>query len=390
MRIIILGCFSKMALAVINDLAVDGHEIIGGAGTGDAIPLIRPDSWFKTPHLKEIFRYMRPDEDPESFKKDIIRACRKYRPRLIIPIGQIVSVSISRYKNDIERESGTVVPIANYETLSLFSDKWQTFKLATELRIPTPRTALLNATSLEEIRDFHYPVVTKPRFLTGALGIEIFPTWDRFARRHENLIANHPDPNGKEPAFICQEYVEGSLHDTGLIAKDGKTGPIVNLERIATIYDFGGSPTVLRTTFEPAMSSLAERIVEHVRWDGPMLLDFIKRSENDYLLLECNPRFWGSTRAAIEAGLPLGRQLIELFVNGAAAERMDSYQRNYVFKFLFPDCLYSWILEPRTPASIYRRIRRVLGDHGASSTGHSLQWGDLRHLMGFVMHGLEH
>ena len=174
MRVLILGCFSKMALAIINDLAVDGHEIVGGAAITDMVPIFRPEPWFKSPNIGDVFRYPNVGEQPQCFIESVIDACRRFEAEILVPIGQAITVSISRHKDRIIDETGAIVPVADYDKLSRFADKWATYQLARSLDILTPRTTPFTLKNLNFISELRFPLVIKPRHLTGSLGVKFF------------------------------------------------------------------------------------------------------------------------------------------------------------------------------------------------------------------------
>jgi len=60
--------------------------------------------------------------------------------------------------------------------------------------------------------------------------------------------------------------------------------------RIVCQYDFGGGGIVNKTTHDPAMMELARTFISHVKWNGLLLLDFIRDREGRYFLLEANPK----------------------------------------------------------------------------------------------------
>jgi len=50
---------------------------------------------------------------------------------------------------------------------------------------------------------------------------------------------------------------------------------------------------------------LGRRVLRELRWTGFASIDFIRRADHRYVLLEVNPRPWGSIAAATSAGVDL-------------------------------------------------------------------------------------
>jgi carbamoylphosphate synthase large subunit len=231
MKIIVLGCYTKTALAVITDLAVAGHRLIGGAARESGSRLLRPGSFLKSRHLSSIFRYAHPAEDEVRFQSDVIHACTRYGAQVLIPIGQAVTVHTAKIKRDIEAATGTRVTVADYEIVSRFADKWETFKLASAIGVPCPRTLLLQPSELEAIESLRYPVVVKPRNLTGGEGVRFLASFEELSQMIEDQQSPWRCNDDEESPYIVQEKINGELHDVVLIARDGFVGPILTQHR---------------------------------------------------------------------------------------------------------------------------------------------------------------
>jgi predicted ATP-grasp superfamily ATP-dependent carboligase len=74
------------------------------------------------------------------------------------------------------------------------------------------------------------------------------------------------------------------------------------------------------TTDEPELMAIAARLLAAVCWHGPVQVEFVRAPHDGMpLLLEVNPRFWGSLDLAIAAGVDLPSLTCRL----ALGERLD-------------------------------------------------------------------
>ena len=375
MKVIVLNCYSRNALAIINNLD-PAYEIIGGALKKHK--KLNNDKIFKSKRLSAIFRYANPLKNPEEFKEDIIQACKFYKPHAVIPTGTLTTNYLSLYKQDIQKHTDTKLLVENYEVLSQLTDKWNTYNLCLNIDIPVPKTILLN--SEQDITSLNFPVILKPRMSYASKGVQFF--------QHESQIKNflyNIDVTEIKSRFIIQELIDGELHDVTICSKDGNVFSILSQKRLVTLYDFGGGGIINKTTFEPTIMEYAEKIVKHVKWNGAIEFDFIKDSRGNYFLLECNPKIWGTTQLTIEAGNNVAQQLIDLFVLNKDIKRNITYEVGLVYKWLFPECMFSWFQKPRNIKTILRRIFKSFKGYNGKRTIYNLNVKDIPHLIGIVL-----
>ncbi|RLB11223.1 MAG: hypothetical protein DRG39_04620, partial [Deltaproteobacteria bacterium] len=339
MRIIVLNCYSRNSLAVINSLD-KSYKIIGGTARKNL--LFKPDRIFKSPYVSLIFRYTDPVEYPEIFKTDIINACNTYKADAVIPTGTAITNYLSYYKSDIAESTKAKILVEDYQKLSQLADKWITCNVCTKLNIPIPKATLIQTKEdVEQICDsFSFPIILKPRTSYASKGIQFFHNRESFKK----YILN----SKIDSSCLVQELIEGELHDVALFAKDGKVLSILTQKRLLSFYDFGGGGIINKTTYEPQLMEYGTRIAEYLKWNGVLEIDFIKQ-ESNYYLLECNPKIWGTTHLTVKAGLNVVQQLIDTFVlNKPVEKRQNSYKVGLVYKWLFPECVSSWFHKPMT------------------------------------------
>jgi len=84
---------------------------------------------------------------------------------------------------------------------------------------------------------------------------------------------------------------------------------------------------------------MAKRLLDHVGWHGVAMVEFkLDERNNKPVLLEVNPRFWGSVYQAIAAGVDFPYLLYEMAVNGMF-DRFSTIKSVLKPGFLFKDFL---------------------------------------------------
>jgi predicted ATP-grasp superfamily ATP-dependent carboligase len=248
---------------------------------------------------------LKKDFSDSSFADCLIEIIKKRKIDIIIPIGSSI-VYISKIKNYLERFSKVLVE--DYDKLILFHDKSKTIHMAKELNIPHPFTLFPNC--LIDIKSFafkiKYPVVLKARKGMGADGVwyartasELIDMYTRVTRREkagDGLVRDCSQP-------IVQEYIPGELHDVAAFCVNGEMKLGLTQQRLVTKPLSGGAGIVNVTTKNEQLLQHARKIIDKIKWDGVMLIDFkIDSRDGKPKLLEINPRFWGTTWLTIQAG----------------------------------------------------------------------------------------
>lgn len=384
MKILVLNCYSRNSLAVINNLD-PGYEIIGGEAKKKNYLFFNPEKFFRSKRLREIFRYTDPQVTPESFKNDIIRACEIYKLDAIIPTGTTTTNYLSYYKHEINKFTDTKLLVEDYSILSQLTDKWLTYKICLEAKVPVPKTFLLTdwQKMLSSLNSIKFPIIVKPRISYASKGVMFYNTMGEL----EKYLKDSEVCDGRESeesSYVVQELIRGDLHDVTTCAKDGNVVSILSQQRLVSLYDFGGGGIINKTTYEPTSMKYAENIIRYMKWNGVVEFDFIKDNTGNYYLLECNPKIWGTTQLTIEAGLNVVQQLVDLFVLNKHIKRNDTYEIGLVYKWLFPECVFNWIHNQRTFNQICKRIVNTFRKYDAKKVLNNLNAKDILHLIGIV------
>lgn len=241
-----------------------------------------------------------------SVSEFFIKIVAKHNADIILPMGSS-AISISILKPRLEKYCKVLVD--DYERLIIFHDKSKTYQIANELGIPYPKTKL--PTNIKEIKalssKIKYPVVLKARKGSGADGV-----W--YARDASELIEKYlmvTDPHEYGDGLVrdssqpmVQEYIPGELHDVTAFCVNGQIKLGLTQKRLMTKPLTGGMGVVNVTTKNEQLLNYASKLVERVKWNGVLLVDFKIDSRNGQpKLLEVNPRFWGTTWLTIKSGL---------------------------------------------------------------------------------------
>lgn len=386
MKILILNCFSRNALAVINSID-SSYTIIGGVNHSKGYRKWMQKNLFYSKRLSQIEEYANPAEDKNQFFQDLIKICNRHKIDAIFPTGTTATNYLSYFKKDLQNQVKARILVEDYDTFSQLTDKWETYNLCKKIGIPVPKTVLFanKPETIEEIKQLSFPIIAKPRISYASHGVLFFNTISEFQASIDKLTGfQDPGSDIHEP-YIIQEVIQGSLHDVALCAYEGKPAMMLSQKRVMTLRDFGGGGIINLTTYEPEMMEYAKGLIRELKWNGPALFDFIKTKDNQYYLLEINPKIWGTTRLTVEAGMNLPQAMIDLFVLDKAFTEKTEYEKNLLYKWMFPECMAAWFLQPFSFDRILQRIKKSFNNYNASRVCTNIRSGDLRHLIGIIL-----
>jgi len=245
------------------------------------------------------------DFSDSSLADSLIEIVKKRGIDIILPIGSSI-IYISKIKHYLERFSKVLAE--DYEKLIMFHDKSQTLHMAKELNIPHPFTMFPK--NIKDIKTFalkiKYPVVLKARKGTGADGvwyaraaselIDLYVKVTSLEKSGDGLVSDCSQP-------MLQEYIPGELHDVAAFCVNGEMKLGLTQKRLLTKPLSGGAGIVNVTTKNEQLLQYARKIIDKIKWNGVMLIDFKIDSRTGMpKLLEINPRFWGTTWLTIQAG----------------------------------------------------------------------------------------
>jgi predicted ATP-grasp superfamily ATP-dependent carboligase len=187
-----------------------------------------------------------------------------------------------------ERIRCSAVPQAG--TISELNNKWTLSRRLLQWELPVPESELIDSERALRQTSLPFPIITKPLDKWASVGFEIHPDRPSLARtldRHR-LQSGYP--------LLAQRYVPGWDVGASFLARDGK---------LVAYSLFHNRKRGERTFFaDPRLRYMLERFACETHYSGVGHLDLrYDPQEDDYRILELNPRFWASLLYANGAGL---------------------------------------------------------------------------------------
>src|SRR5262245_44775715 len=133
MKIIVLDGNENQAVACVRSLARAGHQVVVGA----------PTAWSKAGWSRYCERtFVYPAPDVSAFIERIVQEARREPGALVMPMTEQTTLPLSAERERVFA-AGARLALPSHEAVLRAFDKRQTTRLASELGIDVPRTALI-------------------------------------------------------------------------------------------------------------------------------------------------------------------------------------------------------------------------------------------------------
>lgn len=382
MRIVVLDCFTRIGMSVIDALD-PSYELVGGTSGGRGAVLRALDGVLRSPRLRDVFDYPPANVDPDGFGTAILEACDRYRADAVFPASTASAHCLAWLRHERGGEIEATFVVDDYERLVQLADKWRLYQLCIKLGIPAPPTQL-PTNGFDVASALGLPVVVKPRMGEGSRGLRIARTADELSallaspqRVGARSYAGHP--------YIAQSFVAGEIHNVAGCLLDGRPLSLMTQRRVLTRFEFGGTGFVHTTTWEPELMEYGRALLEELRWSGPVLLEFLRDREGEFHLIDGNPRVWTSTALTVAAGMNVCQQAVEALVLGRKPAPVSGYRVGLTLRWLSAGSIASCFRRPRRPGAIWWRLGVLLAPRRPSTTFTNLRFGSFRHLAGITL-----
>lgn len=308
MKVVVTDASSRVALAVVRALGRAGHDVTATEVPHRASP--RPPA-FDSRHT----RHAVVTDAPGDLRADVV-----------IPVATNTLLALADRPN-----------VAAPRTLRTANSRDRLLPLAEKLGVEVPRTWLPEGDDELKRVDATFPAVVKFRS-DEELYLDPGDRY-RIVRDRDELMLAYGRLSAVQARPMIQEYVEGEGCGWSALYDRGRLVAHIGHRRLREYPPSGGPSTACESFSHPAMERSGRTLLEALEWHGVAMVEF-KRVGDRFVLMEINPRFWGSLPLALACGI----NFPDLLVRVAAGQhptgaRAASGRR---MKFLLHDLAAAW------------------------------------------------
>ncbi len=292
MRVLVLDGDTRAALAIVRSLGRHGVDV--AVASEDQPCLAGCSRWSST-----VLTYPCPRTHPLWFLNWLVFTLNSSPETMLYTCSDVTTSIVGRYRAKLP--SSTRVLLPPHASLEIALDKAKTIDLARKLGVPTPASVSVAKSDIERLRclPFGFPVALKTsqsdrphRFVT------------RYARSLNELQSSLSEVLADGDTVLVQEVVTGE--GTAIFALFDAGGPVVTFahRRIHEKPPSGGVSTLCQSIEPPEdMLEHSLRLLRELGWCGVAMVEFKRSASGTPVLMEINPRYWGSLELAIRCGV---------------------------------------------------------------------------------------
>ena len=335
----------RKVLPVIRELGKKSHKIytisLNRYSIGGSSKYVKKNYFFKDLNLTKILEIIKENNI------DLVIPCNEKSVELLAKNANILEVP-------------TLVP--SIESFYICQDKLKTIQFAEKLGVRIPRTLIFNSfeefkKNLDEIN--FYPVVIKPRKSSGSRGII-------YVNNKEALMNNlNSEYIDKYDIPLIQEYIPhgGKALGASFLYYHGEEVFGFCHQRIREYPPSGGPSTLAVSIHNEEALNISKKLLDNLNWNGFAMVEFKEDPRNEKLvLMEINPRMWGTIGLAFFAGEDFLDALLKVFLENVDPNQINkSYHSGYYFRWFFPGDFMSILVDKNLKLST--KIKKIFERH---------------------------
>ena len=242
--------------------------------------------------------YPNPHKDPDGYFDTLNQLVEKLNISYIFPAYD-EAILLSMFKDKLTKTDILIIP--SYENMYTLHNKPTLYDLCNKIGCDVPRISYIKTLSDidKAIEKLSFPLVLKPERGGGGWGVTFIKNYNAFYS-----VWCAFDQELHKNRLIAQEFIPGKLYGHGVLCNRGNI-LASNTYQTCRQYPIGrGTPSYRRGIEIQKISEQAGLILKYLKWTGVCQMDFIVDRRNDRaVLIDANPRFWGSTAHGIASGI---------------------------------------------------------------------------------------
>jgi predicted ATP-grasp superfamily ATP-dependent carboligase len=295
-------------------------------------------------YSKSFYLYPSPKDAPLEFIRELTSLVKKHKHDVLMPVHSEDTYLIAKYKSRFD--PFIKVPLHDYSSIMAVNNKGSLMKIARDLGIPIPNTYYIEDIGmlLRIADEIEFPAVIKLRETSSSIGLSYVNSKEELISKYKETILKYDLSPSNYP--LIQEYVEGDGYGVSVLFNQGDLRAKFTHKRIREYPITGGPSTYRISVKEPKMEDIATRLLEYFNWHGIAMVEFKMGSNNKPVLMEVNPRFWGSLNQAGKSGVDFPYLLYNMALDGDVKPVLH-YKIGVKTKNIFIDYLaiYKYIYE---------------------------------------------
>lgn len=250
----------------------------------------------------------------DDYIDNILEICHTHNIKAIICLNDLELPILANNKARFEAFGITPI-VSSKEVIEICFDKYRTARYIESLGLKTPKTFINPKEAKHALQNgqLQFPLVLKPRWGSGSIGIEFVSTMDELEEVYAILLKKVKKSilataSQGDEYILIQEKIQGQEYGVDVMndLKGQNRGVSVKKKLAMRAGETDKAQTVDNATIREIGHILGENL-HHI---GNLDVDIFER-KGEYFVLELNPRFGGGFPFSYEAGANFPKAIIE-------------------------------------------------------------------------------
>ncbi len=256
--------------------------------------------------------------------------CRRHDIKAVICLNDLELPILSKEKARFEA-IGVKVIVSDPEIIDICFDKYRTARYVESIGLDTPMTFVNYGEAVAAIRSgkLKFPIVLKPRWGSGSIGIEFVNDMEELEETYGMLIKKVKksilaNASKGDEFILIQQKIDGQEYGLDVMNDLSGRHRAVSVKKKLAMR--AGETDKAQTVDNADIRSIGHTLGKSLSHIGNLDVDVFEK-DGKYFVLELNPRFGGGFPFSYEAGANLPGAIIEWLKGNDVDD--DMLQPNY-------------------------------------------------------------
>lgn len=243
-----------------------------------------------------------------------LEICNRHNINAIISLNDLELPILAANRQKFEKKRVKVI-VSSTNVIDICFDKFKTAQYIESIGLNSPKTFINLEKSIEAINNgiLKFPLVLKPRWGSGSIGIEFVNTKDELKETYANLLKKIKktilsNASKGDKYILIQEKIEGQEYGLDVMNDLIGNHRAVSVKKKLSMR--AGETDKAQIIDNQNLREIGRILGQNLHHIGNLDVDILEKNGNFYVL-ELNPRFGGGFPFSYEAGVNFPRAIIE-------------------------------------------------------------------------------
>lgn len=244
----------------------------------------------------------------------LLDICRRHNIKALISLNDLELPILAENRHKFE-EIGVRAIVSDPDVIDICFDKYRTARYVESLGLGTPATYIdLNA-AMDALRngDLHFPLVLKPRWGSGSIGMAFVNSLEELKETYATLVKKVKETilataSTGDEYILIQQKIEGQEYGMDVMNDLAGNHRAVSVKKKLSMR--AGETDKAQTIDNADIRAIGRKLGESLKHIGNLDVDVFEK-DGQYYVLELNPRFGGGFPFSYEAGVNFPGAIIE-------------------------------------------------------------------------------